>query len=589
MTTRLHLHAYVLAGACVLLSGSQPAAQRTCPACFITRFWEVPTDEWTGKIAEPFLAPEMAPRYAGKLRTTDFGVAFSGGGTRSATATMGQLRGLRRNGWLSRVKYMTAVSGGAWAAIPYTYLDADQPVDGFLDLYQDPSSLDKVALDYVTPRSLAASIGNSGLFSSGLKEAFNIGRQKLLSDQFNKYVDLARKGLAATSGTPLADPARIDKTYAHMIGSVFVAPHVSHGTTDNFAWDDETVTEFNARNPPLAGVHFVTVAKDRPFLIVEGTLIHQHDAYEFPRLAPVEITPLYMGVRQQYTGKVGGTYVWPWAYDSATVRDERPPFVSVTTDPVTRAMTLADVAGTVGAAPELGTIVLKQINALTDFFPKFNHFAVREGHATAMSRLVSHGDGGGVDNLGLMPLLARRVHNIMVFINTDTSDFRRNDDLESLFREIDIFSGGGDRAMIHVFDKDRYEEVKSHFAASAAKGDALVYCGTNWTVHENELFNVRGYTGLNICFFYNAMSANWMSQLPAETRRLLEHRDKDAKEFDDFPWYRTFGQDKFRLIKLDARQVNMLSNLTAWTVANPVSVTEVLRAMGDTLPAPQHP
>ena len=29
-----------------------------------------------------------------------------------------------------------------------------------------------------------------------------------------------------------------------------------------------------------------------------------------------------------------------------------------------------------------------------------------------------HGDGGNIDNIGLMPLLARKVDNIIVFINT---------------------------------------------------------------------------------------------------------------------------------------------------------------------------
>src|SRR5262245_12168821 len=51
----------------------------------------------------------------------DFGVAFSGGGTRSAAAAVGQLRGLIQNDWLDSVRYITGVSGGSWAAVPFTY------------------------------------------------------------------------------------------------------------------------------------------------------------------------------------------------------------------------------------------------------------------------------------------------------------------------------------------------------------------------------------------------------------------------------------------------------------------------------------
>src|SRR5688500_13437767 len=53
----------------------------------------------------------------------NFGVAFSGGGTRAAAATLGQLRALECLGWLDRARYVSAVSGGAWAAVPYLYLD----------------------------------------------------------------------------------------------------------------------------------------------------------------------------------------------------------------------------------------------------------------------------------------------------------------------------------------------------------------------------------------------------------------------------------------------------------------------------------
>ncbi|MEZ9044512.1 hypothetical protein AB6D99_05120 [Vibrio cyclitrophicus] len=42
----------------------------------------------------------------------DLGVAFSGGGTRSAACTLGQLKALDELGLLPRVKYISAVSGG---------------------------------------------------------------------------------------------------------------------------------------------------------------------------------------------------------------------------------------------------------------------------------------------------------------------------------------------------------------------------------------------------------------------------------------------------------------------------------------------
>ena len=49
------------------------------------------------------------------------GVCFSGGSTRSYAATVGQLRGLTQLGLIPRVTYMSAVSGGAWAAAAYAF------------------------------------------------------------------------------------------------------------------------------------------------------------------------------------------------------------------------------------------------------------------------------------------------------------------------------------------------------------------------------------------------------------------------------------------------------------------------------------
>jgi hypothetical protein len=596
MTTRSRCAIAIaaLAVVAIVFGGSRPAAQRACRDCYIARVWEVPPGEWTAAPGDAWKTPEMA---TDKLRSTDVGVAFSGGGTRSATATLGELRGLQRNGWLDKVKYMSAVSGGAWAAIPYTYSTSPEPIAAFLGTYQEPGALTRAALATVPPRSLTESIVNSGLFASGLREALHIGREKLLSDQVNQLVDRAKSLL---TGASPSDPARFDKTYANVIGKVFVAPHVTNGMTSFFAWDDPTIDDIKAHNPALGSSQFVTVAKDRPFLIVGGTMIYGRPVYDFPRLIPVEFTPLYSGARQQYSGRLGGTYVWPWAYDSVAARDESASFVNVTLDPAARKFTLSDLAATTGAAPELATIINKPLNPAAEFFPSFNHFTVRNHHVvesrTADKKIEStirlpHGDGGGSDNLAVMPLLARHVKNILVFINSNV-DYDVNDDLEALFGELDKADAGGDRQMTSVFDRKSYQTVKDDFRTSRANHDALVSCHERWHVNANEFFNIRAYDGLNICFLYNATAVNWEELLPKETLLLLhpaDKKDKDAKRFHDFPWYKTFGENTPHLIKLDADQVNMLSSLTSWIVVNQTSVDAIRRVMGNTLPAPPRP
>src|SRR5262245_56451049 len=111
------------------------SAASECDACLISRLWLIDAGHWkeTGR-------PDFPERMLlDKERPVDVGIAFSGGGTRAATAAIGQLRGLQRNGWLDRVRYMTAVSGGSWAAVPFTY--SRTAIDYLLGPHEEPSAM----------------------------------------------------------------------------------------------------------------------------------------------------------------------------------------------------------------------------------------------------------------------------------------------------------------------------------------------------------------------------------------------------------------------------------------------------------------
>ena len=60
-----------------------------------------------------FVFPETTPELLS--RTNNCGICFSGGGTRSMAATMGQLRALHKLGLLAKARYISSVSGGSWA------------------------------------------------------------------------------------------------------------------------------------------------------------------------------------------------------------------------------------------------------------------------------------------------------------------------------------------------------------------------------------------------------------------------------------------------------------------------------------------
>src|SRR5690349_9818732 len=100
-----------------LLAAAAVSARERCDGCLWARYWTIPASpgECTGAATPCF------PETDALQGRPSLGIAFSGGGTRSATMSMGQLRGLQRLGILEKVTYISAVSGGSWASVPFVY------------------------------------------------------------------------------------------------------------------------------------------------------------------------------------------------------------------------------------------------------------------------------------------------------------------------------------------------------------------------------------------------------------------------------------------------------------------------------------
>ena len=355
-------------------------------------------------------------------------------------------------------------------------------------------------------------------------------------------------------------------------------------TQANFSKQLQFVLENATSMEAYAG--FVMAVSDRPFLIVGGTIIYQHPAFDYPRLVPVEYTPMYTGVRQQYGDRLGGTYVTPYAYDAASVDQVRADRVRVTLKSGARPFMLSDVIASSGAAPLLAFYRGAPADALeraTAFFPSFNHFSIRDSGSGLEAKPVVadllHGDGGFSDNLGVMPLLARQVHNIIVFVN-GSEPFATNLSVESMFWRLQrVEDFGGDRSMNGVFDSAKFWEVDAGLKAAVEAGGPAVYCGRNWHVASNELYNIAAYDGLNICWVHNERIEAWTRQLPDDTQALIT----SSKGFRNFPWFKTFEQNAPTLIRLTPAQVNLLAALSSWTVTSAAGRSAIEAALGAAL------
>ena len=538
------------------------------------RYWTIPPDFWQGKAA--WQPPEKTA--LDRRHLSDLGVAFSGGGTRSAAATVGELRGLMTNGWLPHVRYVTAVSGGSWAAVPFTYSSSDLQL--LLGKERAAKELSTAVIEELGGKgSLTRSIAESKLFAPGAREAARIiGQSELDKRKVPAQIQsLLQRYIAG----------RTSETYANILAKFFITPYIENGATRHYTWDDESFNDMKSADSgvPLGMKDFVEAAPNRPFLIVGGTVIYQHPAYDYPRLIPVEYTPMYTGIRQHYGDRLGGIYVAPFAYDAVAADSPDADRVRVTLRQGARPFTLADVIASSGAAPLLALQRGAPVAALkraTVAFPSFNHFSVRQtAEGLTAEPVVAdllHGDGGFSDNLGVMPLLARRVHNILVFVN-GTEKFADNESIESMFWQLNKQEDfGGDRSMNGVFTASRYSELKDGIEAAVAKGGPAIYCGTNWEVLPNELYNIAGYEGLNICWIHNQRIDTWMNDLPADTRAMAA-----SKGFKNFPWFSTFEQNKPYVIRLTPAQVNLLAHFTWWTITSQAGRAAIEKAMGDAL------
>jgi hypothetical protein len=480
----------------------------------------------------------------------DFGVAFSGGGTRSASATLGQLRALRNLGWLERLGYVSAVSGGSWASVPFEFLPPSIPDERFLGPAVLPGRLGLSDLDYGPKGSLAHAISKTVIGDDFFRRTLLLGG---------------------------------DEAYSRAIGDLFLKPFDLHDRNRFFTFYPaalDKILEANSGDPDyyLTADDFYGVQEGRPFLIVAGTLLRARNSDPKRKKMLCEYTPLYAGVRCRFDGAgrlgrpIGGGYVQSFAYD--TKNPEAPAqngLYQVEIGERRYQFTLSDVVGSSGAAPEE---TVRSFGATFLGFPEFRHWPVADGDRVRESE-YPHGDGGHLENFGIMPLLMRGVERIIVFVNTPTPLFGKNengqllaktftDDLGPLFGRtdnVDVKKAQEQLACNQVFAPDRLDLLVDGLKKRQQQGAPLVHAET-YAVRANDHFGIRPYSA-RICWVYNSPCGQWNASLPSETRHYLEN----DKQFVRFPNYKTFGENPPNVIDLSLHQVNMLAHFAYWQVA----------------------
>lgn len=500
-----------------------------------------------------------------------FGIAFSGGGTRSASATLGELRALNKLGWIDQARYISANSGGSWTVQPFIYLPKEIQDETFLGYYVPPSKIN----DSVLQPSAEA---ENGSMSSAIHRS-----------------TLGDKTFSAFKG---------DEGYANAIGKIFLEPFGLNDRNKVFTFHEKARNTALDVNKDLQPADFYMVEKKRPYSLIVGTLYLPLEVRPEGNckgeLYLLEATPLYTGVRKEFRVPpeeheagilIGGGYVSSYGYDSNAPTDTNSKdglwtvplksnnfFKDVFTSNKRYRFTLADVIAMSGAAPE---ITIAEKCGHEEFFPEFRHWAVNRERVLGDKNLrheakeLEHGDGGDIDNLAVMPLLIRKVENILVFINT-RAPFPRNadcnrisqedimvDDLISLFRPVEHHKNN---VVIEDRDGEKLQTLCQGFSERKRNGKSLVHCD-RYDIRDNDRQTVRGSNyHPSICWVYLDGADDWFSELRDSGGETTSDLKARRGNFVNFPHYRTFGEQKGKLIDLKREQVHALANLAAWTV-----------------------
>jgi hypothetical protein len=376
------------------------------------------------------------------------------------------------------------------------------PLGTLLGPATDPSTLDRAKLARMPEGVMLRSIVNSGLGASGFAETLEIAAEAKLGgrDVFGFNVDSAlNRVFGLRRGR--------DQTYADMLGRIFIDPAIPNGTSRWYSWNEQSVSAIIAASTRAAvsgSDHHPPRPPPRRLSMGGSTIVYMHPAYTYPRLIPLEMTPLYSGVRQQFGARLGGGYVAPLAYDAEAADRAVPGMAHFVTRGDARRFTLADVIATSGAAPLLGLFRCKPFSMIqlgTQFFPTFNHVAFRDNQGLPAVLGLSHGDGGFTDNLGIMPLLARQVRNIIVFLNSK-SGFEDSLELQALFRAQNIREDWGGPIRQRSVRRRQVAGGADSCTAVAAKRMPPSSPPAQWNVKNNGS-NITATRGVNVCFVYN--------------------------------------------------------------------------------------
>jgi len=504
-------------------------------------------------------------------------IAFSGGGSRAYTGAFGYLAALHELDLLKNIRYIGGISGGAWAATTFTYVQNVSNDDVFLGKITDPKHITLEGLKKMDPACAR---------SLPYKEMTLIALEAIK----DKTVD----SVAA------AWSYAVSKTYLEPVG---IKPNV------RFSWDEATVKDIKSRNSELANAEFtIPVNKNRPFPVTGTTLVGPVAGAPFTaktqNYSLLEITPLYVGamrnldVKYKYKGiglshnkHIGGA-IEPYAFarkgggaPAHGLPQKATSGVLAVPEPETF-LDLQFAASTVSYAPGSFFESIGIPQAAAELSMEFQYWSPDEEKKPDFTPMM-FADGGCYQDISLIQFLQRRVSKIVLFfissiplkpfedwnVNTDPySEDQVTDDLGAFFGALpDTEKRWSNRSFEleknQVFATSDYAKVITALQTAQQVGKGI-FATLNLTTVQNDWWGIPAGQTYEITFSYLGRLPQWEAQLNKEVYKLAVPSenaqdlsvDVDSGPFKNFPHFNTKGGG------IDASKANLLADLTGWSL-----------------------
>jgi hypothetical protein len=515
------------------------------------------------KVEKPYSASFQFPEERYLKNKNDVGIAFSGGGSRAASATLGQLRALNQLHLLDKVKYISCVSGGSWASVCYTYLPSSYSDEQFLGKYMPPEKLTWKELTNNDPKkgSLAYCISRGYVFYRFFAEMFQL------------------KG---------------DEIFASLLNDVYLKRLGLGNRQKFFTYSKAYLQEILQRNNSLASSDFYTVNEkaNRPFLIVNSTLIGGvRNAKGLPSMH-MEVTPIYSGItyhHKETKHPVGGGYYETFGIDTKREPHEsKQEIVTSYLNAKKHVFALSDAMAMSGSA--FGTFANRARRGLQNVgFPEITLWSPYQYRNNRFqldnpNMEFAIGDGGNSENLGVIPLLKRKVGRIIVFVNSLQPICKNGDSIIIDDAILRLFGEFGNTHKMernimacHVLkNKGKLAKLKRELLDLKNSPDKAVIYTDTYEVNKNEKYGVytKGYNSVQITWVYGDNAKRFLQAITNEDLQdKINHGkfNQPAWRLVDsagkFPFYATFlNTPGMRILDYNRRHVHFLAAFSSWIV-----------------------